>query len=96
MAVVKMCLSGTHVELLRLHLIQEPSVSSDIAAESRRDVGHLMRRQKVQGDADDWIPGYEAEMEKVTRSRLRKLDPTKAAKVASETTQASARPFALT
>ena len=61
--------------------LQEPSGRSDIAAESRRALEHLMRRQKVQGDADDWIPGYEAGMEKVTRLRLRELDPTEAAKV---------------
>ena len=61
--------------------LREPSGRSDMAAESRRAVEHLMRRQKVQGDADDWIPGYEAEMEKVTRLRLRELDPAEAAKV---------------
>ena len=41
---------------------------------------HLCR-QKVQGDADDKIPGYKAGMEKATRLRLRELAPTEAATV---------------
>jgi hypothetical protein len=52
-----------------------------VAAESALAVASLLKRQRVGGTVEEWLPAYEAEFESVASRRLVELTPGEAARV---------------
>jgi hypothetical protein len=70
-----------HDTLCRAYAASLHKQTEAVVHDSRKAVEHLMSKQKVGGTVDDWLPGYEAELEKVKRLRLRELEPEEAVRV---------------
>ena len=53
-------------------------------AEAIKAVEHLMRKQKLEGTAAEFLPGYKTEIKQMLRRRLRLLGPAEATRVSRE------------